>query len=203
MNINNLYAITKSREGSIYLLLKKIYKIRNNYYINIKRWEVKLMSKKKYLTYCMFILVLMCIPTFANAKEVMHYYISLEPRTYVEMRYVTTTENYKYVLNNVNSTVGEPKVHSYYQTLYNGTIVTVGKKLSVKGAGNAYDSLWKSKNSTSNPSGYSINAKDVCVIGSNTNADWCAIENSSYRLKVANENLLYSISIDGAFTLTN
>lgn len=158
---------------------------------------------KKFSFVLLASLLTFLIPSTINAKEVMRYAIQLNPRTYAETTYVTATENYKYALNDIMSTVGSPQVHSYYQTLFDGKGVTIGNKLTVKGAGYAYDSLWRAKNISSSPSGYNINKTANCLVGKNTTADRCAISGSKYRLKIANENLFNDITITGALVLTN
>lgn len=158
---------------------------------------------KKFSFVLLASLLTFLIPSTINAKEVMRYAIQLNPRTYAETTYVTATENYKYALNDIMSTVGSPQVHSYYQTLFEGKGVTIGNKLSVKGAGADYDSLWRAKNVSTSPSGYNINKTANCLVGKNTTADWCAISGSKYRLKIANENLFNDITITGALVLTN
>lgn len=75
---------------------------------------------KKFSFVLLASLLTFLIPSTINAKEVMRYAIQLNPRTYAETTYVTATENYKYALNDIMSTVGSPQVHSYYQTLFDG-----------------------------------------------------------------------------------
>lgn len=118
---------------------------------------------------------------------------------------VTASQNYKYVMHYVHNfstqNNGNAAIHSEYYALYNGqTLKISGNDIKMTSTGGA---LWNPNNySSSKPVGWTINATKVCS-GTYTTNNYCAIQGSSYNLKMKNENWLYKITLNGQLTFTD
>lgn len=159
---------------------------------------------KKILTMAVFAFVVaMVATTSVSANTTIHFYEATVPHGQTGyLQYETASYNFVYSMNKLTSTAGRAAIHSYYQTKYNGSAVTVGGELVLDGAGYLGISLWKPTGVSSNPSGYSITNRKNCS-GSNVTSNYCAIQGSQYRLKLDNENLLYHYKIKGQFIFTD
>lgn len=151
------------------------------------------------------ILLMFMTSTQVSAKQVQRYTVEIPPfSTAVNLPWVTAYENDRYAVNAVDSSTGNPNIHSYYQTNYNGSAVTVGGQLTMPGAGYTYDVAWKPRNYQTNPAGYNIYASGTCSASNGTvNDNWCFIQGGEYRLRMVNAHIFSTLYVTGHMDWTN
>ena len=100
---------------------------------------------KKILTMAVFAFVVaMVATTSVSANTTIHFYEATVPHGQTGyLQYETASYNFVYSMNKLTSTAGRAAIHSYYQTKYNGSAVTVGGELVLDGAGYLGTSDWR------------------------------------------------------------
>lgn len=116
------------------------------------------------------------------------------------LNYNTASDTYTYALNQVNKSVGEAAIHTTLMTKYNGLEVISGDKIKLTGAGRTGTIGWKPTGVSANPTGLTGTIKN-CKSGKNATEKKCIIKGSEYSLRLSNENLFSSYSIEGSFVM--
>lgn len=148
-----------------------------------------------------FLLIIITIPQVLANTQALGYNATV-PATgeYTTSYSLQANKNYKWVMNYLHSYSGSAVVHSYYYIKYNsGSVALSGSDIQLSSTGGG---VWRATNVSTLPSGWTINAQRTCT-GSGISDNYCAIQGSSYVLKVDNKNLLNSFTVNGQLTFTD
>ncbi len=116
------------------------------------------------------------------------------------LTYNEAPTTYTYALNQVTKSVGEAAIHTTLMTIHNGSKVVSGDKIKLAGAGRTGTIGWKPSGVSTNPAGLTGTVK-TCKNGKNATDKKCIIEGSQYSLKLSNENLFSSYTVEGNFLM--